>query len=155
MSAAPHLRAVPPLDDAADYMAVEGYKPVVPDRAYEAKFVGYETAIVFGSPKVFVHFEMVEPGAYLGTRVFRAFRVRKLVGKPGKSGKFVANPQGDLFATVTRLLDVKLRTDRISLAGLRTMLFRITTRTVTRNYRQQLMPEPTRYSVVNTIERGE
>jgi len=136
-------------------MAVEGYKPIVPDGVYEARSDGHETGMAFGNPKVFLYFEIVEPGAHMGTRVFRAFRVRKLVGRPGKSGKFVAHPQGDLFATLTRLLDVKLRKDRISLAGLKTMLFRITTRTVTRNYRQQLMPEPTRYSVVSTIERGE
>jgi hypothetical protein len=134
---------------------VEGFKPVVPDGDYDAKFIGHETALVFGSPKVFLHFELVEPGDYIGTRLFQAFRVRRLKGKSGKGGRFVAHAGGDLYALLARLLDVKLRGDRISLQSLRSMLFRITTRTVTTNSRQQPIPLPARYSVVTKIRRGE
>ena len=139
----------------ADEIQVSGYKPIVPDGTYEAKFLWHETAIAFGSPKVFLHFEVVEPGEYMGIRLFRAYRVRTLTGKRGKGGRFVAHPQGELFGDLTRLLDIKLRKDRISLAGLRTMLFRVTTRTVARNYRQREMPLATRYSVIQEIARGE
>jgi hypothetical protein len=144
-----------PSDGREEEILVEGYKPVVPDGSYEARFIGHETAIVFGSPKVFLHFQIVQPGPYMDTRLFRAYRVRRLTGKAGRGGRFVAHPQGDLFRIIAKLLDVKLRKDRISLTALRTMLFRVTTRTVTRNHRQQPMPEPVRYSVIDAIERGE
>jgi hypothetical protein len=143
-----------PTDGREEEILVEGYKPVLPDGSYEARFIGHETAIVFGGPKVFLHFQIVQPGPHMDTCLFRAYRVRRLVGKPGRGGRFVAHPQGDLFRVIAKLLDVKLRKDRISLAALRTMLFRVTTRTVTRNHRQQPMPEPVCYSVIDAIERG-
>lgn len=141
--------------DEVPEMAVDCYKPVVPDGSYEAKFLWHETAVVFGVPKVFLHFEIVQPGPCFGARLFRAFRVRKIVGKPGKGGRFAAHAGGDLFAVMTRLLDLKLRQDRIGFSSLRQMLFRVTTRTVTRNQRQRAIPEAARYSVVDQIERGE
>lgn len=136
-------------------MAVECYKPLIPDGVYEAKFLWHETANVFGTPKVFLHFEIVQAGPYFGLRLFRAFRVRKLVGRPGKGSKFAAHAGGDLFAVMTTLLDLKLRQDRISFAALTQMLFRVSTRTVTHNQRQRAIPEAARYSVVDRIERGE
>jgi len=140
-------------DDAV--ASVEGFRPQIPDDWYEAKYIGHETAIVFMACKCFLHFEIVQPGASMGVRLFRAFRVRKLVGRPAKGGKFVVHAGGDLFALLARLLDIKLRTDRITFRPLRSMLFRIKTRTVTTNHAQKERPEQSRYSVIADIEREE
>jgi hypothetical protein len=89
----------------------------------------------------------------MGTRLFRAFRVRRLVGRSGKGGRFAAHAGGDLYVLLCRLLDLKQRTDRITFRPLRHMLFRVKTRTVTTNYKQQSRPEQSRYSVIEEIER--
>ena len=109
--------------------------------------------MVFMAGKCFLHFEIVQPGEHMGTRLFRAFRVRKLVGRPGKGGKFIPHAGGDLYALLCRLLDVKLRTDRITLRPLRSMLFKVKTRTVTTNHKQEARPEQSRYSTIQEIER--
>ena len=105
------------------------------------------------APKCFLHFEITQHGEHAGIRLFRAFRVRKLNGRSGKGGKFVPHAGGDLYALLVRLLDVKLRTDRISFRPLRSMLFRIKTRTVTTNHKQEARPEQSRYSTIEAIER--
>lgn len=140
------------LDDEP-VVSVDGFKPLVPDAWYEARYLGHETGIVFMANKVFLHFEIAQAGEFIGTRLFRAFRVRKLTERPRKGGKFVLHAGGDLYALLCRLLDVKLRTDRITFRPLRAMLFRIKTRTVTTNHAQQEKPEHSRYSVVSEIER--
>ena len=64
-------------------ISIEGWKPLLPEHWYEAKYVGHETALVFNAAKVFLHFEIVEHGEFMGRRVFRAFRVRKLLKPAG------------------------------------------------------------------------
>lgn len=140
-------------DDDDAIAAVDGFRPQIPDGWYEAKYIGHETGVVFTAPKCFLHFEITQHGEHLGMRLFRAFRVRKLAGRPGKGGKFVVHAGGDLFALLARLLDIRLRTDRITFRPLRSMLFRVKTRTVTTNHAQQQRPDQSRYSVIETIER--
>ena len=140
-------------DDDDAIAGVDGFRPQIPDAWYEAKYIGHETSLVFMAPKCFLHFEIVEPGEHMGIRLFRAFRVRKLAGRHGKGGKVVLHAGGDLYPLLCRLLDVRLRTDRITFKPLRSMLFRIKTRTVTTNYAQQELPEHSRYSVIDEIER--
>ena len=96
-----------------DAVAVDGWKPLLPAQWFDAKYIGHETAIVFNAPKVFLHFEIVQHGEHLGKCLFRAFRARKLVGRPCKGGKFVAHANGELYLILAWLLDVKLRADRI------------------------------------------
>src|SRR4029078_8745859 len=98
-------------DHDDDAVAVDGFRPLLPDGWYEAKYIGHETGMVFMAPKCFLHFEITQFGDHFETRLFRAFRVRKLAGRPGKGGKFVCHAGGDLYALLCRLLDVKLRTD--------------------------------------------
>ncbi|MEP6608811.1 MAG: hypothetical protein ABJA83_09040 [Burkholderiaceae bacterium] len=153
----PDLRVVQSAEqDDDDVVGVEGFKPLLPaDAWFEAKLAGWRTAILFNCPKVFWKFEIVSPSEWNGARVFRAFRVRKLVGRPSPQGKFVAAAGGDLYQTLARLLDCKTRADRISLRPLKYMLFKIRLRTVCTNSRQEDLPEHARYSTVCSIERAE
>jgi hypothetical protein len=134
--------------------------PLVPDGEYVAKFVGHETAVVFGEGKVFLHFEIVDGGPLSGAKLFRAFRVVSLVGTPGPGGKFRAAHRGDLVATLARVLDINPRRDRITLRPLKSVLLRIRTRTVAakRDAKSKKMiprPEWLRYSVVDDVVRVE
>jgi hypothetical protein len=135
---------------------VEGFKPLLPEGSYEARYLGHATAIMFGkSPKVFLHFEITEFGAHQGTRMFRAFRARRVKKPVGPGGAFALHAGGELYKTLVRLLEVRSRADRITLRPLRAMLFRIRLRTVTVDYDQRPLPEQSRYSTIQTIERGE
>ena len=142
-------------DDDDDVVAVDGFKPLLPEgRWFEARFVGHATAIIFTTHKVFWEFQIVEPGDWFEQRLFRAFRVRKIIGRPAKQGKFVLAAGGDMYDTLVRLLDVKQRADRITIRPLKQMLFRIRTRTVRTNHRQEPIPEHAQYSVIDAIERA-
>ena len=47
---------------------------------------------------------IVEPGPAMGAKVFAAYRVASLIGKPGSGGHFKLRAQGDLFKTLCRVL---------------------------------------------------
>lgn len=134
---------------------VEGFKALLPERWFEAKYIGHATTVIFKTPKVFLHFEITELGEYKGTRVFRAFRVRRLKGRAAESGGFALHAGGELYATLVRLLGIRNRADRISLRPLRNMLFKIRLRSVTTDYKQRPLPEQNRYSTIDEIQRGE
>ncbi len=147
----PRLQAV---DD--DAVGVDGFKPLLPEeRWFEAKFTGFSTAIIFGAHKVFWEFAITETGEWFEQKLFRAFRVRKVIGRPAKSGKFILSAGGEMYETLVRLLDIKQRADRITLRPLRHMLFRVKTRTVRINSKQQPIAAHAQYSVIAEIERGE
>lgn len=143
-------------DQEDDGVAIEGFKPLLPEGKWlEARFDGHATATIFGAQKVFWEFTVTEPGEDFEKKLFRAFRVRKVIGRPGKNGKFVLAAGGEMYQTLVRLLDVKLRKDRISLRPLQTMLFRVRTRTVKVNHKQEPLADHAQYSVIDAIERGE
>lgn len=137
-------------DDACDE---EGFKPLLPEGMWlEAKYVGHVTALMFRKqPKVFLRFQVVQAGTHFGTELFRQFRVRRL--KPGN--KFTLHAGGDLYRLLVRLGQVKQRLDRPTLAIFRQMLFRVHTKTVTRNHDGQEHAPLLRYTVIDEIERGE
>ena len=155
-TASPRVVPLKPRSDADDEMVVEGQLALVPDGVYEAKYIGHDTAILFAhAPKVFLKFEVVGNSAgYSGVRLIRPYRVRELTGKPGPNGKFVLSAGGDLYRTLVKLFDTRVRPDRISLGPLRHMLFRVRTRTVDHDRKGTRLPEAARYSVIADIEDG-
>lgn len=102
---------------------------------------------------MFWEFTIVEPGDWFETKLFRAFRAGKVIGRPAKGGKFALTAGGDMYKTIVRLLDVKQRKDRVSLRPLRHMLFKVRVRTVRVDSKQVLLPEHMQYSVVDAVER--
>lgn len=146
--------------DNGDDIEIEGQRwPIVPDGQYVAVFTHHETAQMFrtrdkpeGTCKCFLHFKLMGPGEYTGVRLYRAVRVSSLVGKVGKHGRFKLRPRSDLFIEMARLFGDTRRLDRLSLKWLRTVLLRVTVRTVKRDYKQRELPAVLRYSVVATID---
>ena len=138
-----------------DEIALGEFKPLLPEgHWFEVRFDGHSTALIFNTPKVFWEFTIVEAGDWFDQKLFRAFRVPKVMGRPGKKGKFVMAPGGDMYQTLVRLLDVKQRADRISMSPLRHIVLKVRTRTVCVNYRREPLPDHMRYSVVDAIERA-
>ena len=136
-----------------DDMLVEGWdrRELLPENRW---FDGHYTMFIFNTSQVLLQFTIVEAGDYFEKQVVMPFRIKRLGGRLGKNGKFVLSAGGDMYALITRLLDVKQRRDRISLLGLKHIALRAKFRTVTQNRLQKPLPEDLRYSVAEEIERG-
>ena len=124
---------------------------IVPDGTYRAVLIGHETASVFRTAKVFLHFRIVEVGNEFGKLLYRAYRARALVGKPARNGKFKVARRSELLLMVYRVTHLKIRVDRLSFAELRSHVLRISTRTVSKDYQQRDLPQPLWYSVVDDV----
>ena len=144
------LKSVP---DPPEIVVEDVDQPLIPAGDYQAKYLRHETALVFGkTSKVYVHFEIVDPGQHNGTKLYRAFRVTALIGKPRRNGRFKLKRRSDLFLTLCRLFDGKHRPDQVSLTRLRNLVLKISVRTVTKDYNQRPLPEMLHYSVVDEIK---
>jgi hypothetical protein len=151
--ARPERRVRAAADDEAE-ISVVGYRELLPEGLWlEAKLTHHETSFVFRAPKVFLHFEVVEPGDHFGKRLMRPFRAKSLVKPFGHNGRFTLHARSDLLLLIVRLLDVKTRPDRVSLLDLRRMLLKVQCRTVHRNHDGLTTPESMRYSVIGQIDR--
>jgi hypothetical protein len=142
-----------PLDD----VLLEGRKwPLLREGEYLVVYTHHETAIVFNTPKVFLHFRINEPGPYLNERLYGAYRASELMGRPGKNGRFKLKHRSELYLTMCWLYQArKLRSDRMSLRDLKRLGLRASIRTVTKDYKQRPLPECELYSVVDAIKRIE
>jgi len=137
---------------AAHDGVVEGTpQPLIPPGEYVAVFLYYETKNMYKTPKLFMHFEIVDLGAYCRTKLYAPFRVAGLIGKEGRNGRFKLGIRSELFLTLCRLQPKVIRPDRISLRGFKGALFKIRVRTVEKDYRQRPLPEFLKYSVVDAI----
>ena len=130
----------------------------MPEGEYQATYLRHETAFIFKSPKVFIHFR-IHGGDYDGEKLFRAYRVKELRGKPRKGGGIKLRHSSELYRQLVRLTpSQKERPDRISLQRLRGCLLRVSVRTVTKDSRQRALPAALQYSVVDemlAIEAGQ
>ena len=135
--------------------------PLLPAGEYLATYVRHETGYFRSSPKVYVHLRIAE-GEYRGVQVYRAYRVHKVVGKPKRFGRFKVHHSHALYRQLVTISGVATRPDRVSLAGLKGCLLKISVRTVTHDAggqgrKPKPLPEPLRYSVVDellSIEAG-
>lgn len=147
-------------NDTGDDIEIDGQRwPLVPEGQYVVAFIHHETARMFrtrdkpeGTCKCFLHFKLIGPGEYTGLRLYRAVRVSGVVGKVGKHGRFKLRPRSDLFIEMARLFGDTRRLDRLSLKWLRSVLLRVTVRTVKRDYKQRELPQSLWYSVVASID---
>lgn len=131
---------------------------LIDEGTYEVRYLYHETKVIFNTAKVFVNFEIVEPGPYFGKKLFRAFRVSELIGRPGKNGRFKLKKRSELLMEILRLFELQgLRPDRISLKPLKNVTIKVKVRTVNKDYKQRELPGPLKYSVVGDfikIEAG-
>jgi len=125
---------------------------LLPEGKYQVAYQYHETKVVFNTAKVFVHFKITDLGDYHGTKLFRAFRVSGLIGKPGRNGRFKLKKRSDLFLMLCHLYEnQRIRPDRISLRDLKCLILNVMVRTVVKDYRQKTLPEILRYSVIGDV----
>lgn len=143
----PALRQEPDCDIAVD----PGTNTVlIPNGCYRAIFIHHNTKFMFNSWKVFLWFRIVELGEHFGKEVYAAYRA-----DISKAGKLKIGRRSNLFVMLGRVLEIRLRPDRVSFRDLKHCVLLISTRTVTKDYRQRLLPEWERYSIVDDVLRKE
>jgi len=92
----------------------------------------------------------------LNQRLFSAYRVNELIGRPGKNGHLKLKHRRGLYLTLCWLYQArKLRLDRMDLWDLRWLALRATVRTVIKDYKQRRLPDCPCYLVMNAIQRIE
>jgi hypothetical protein len=126
--------------------------PLLPLGKYSVVLEHHETALSWGRrAAVYLHFRVVDPGDYFGVKLFRAYRVAELIGKPKRNGRFTLRRRSELHLTLCRLLERARRVDRVSLSFLKNTVLKVNVRHVTTDYRQRELPMSERYSVVDAI----
>jgi hypothetical protein len=129
--------------------------PLIAPGEYQAIYVHHETKYIFQCPKVFVWFRIVSPGPAFDVMVYRAYRVRALTTKQGKHGGFKASRGSDIYYDLGRILNIRMRPDRVSATQLRGVVCGVRVRTVTKDHKQRPIPEWDHYSVIDDLLHAE
>jgi hypothetical protein len=79
--------------------------------------------------------------------------VKAIKGNPRRGGGLVVGRHHALLADLARILDLKLRPDRLSLTALKPYVIEVSVRTVRKNYRQEELPDFLHYSVIDRLEK--
>ncbi len=132
---------------------VAGACVVVPDGEYEIRYMSYETAFFFGSPKVTVHCSIVEHEDFAGLPVDRFYNVTKLTGPPGRFGNYIASARGDLVREYGLIVREPSRRDRISFQSFNGKRIVAELETVNKDYRRNPLPQDAHYSRISRFLR--
>lgn len=125
--------------------------PSIAPGRYEAIYTHHETKFIYQCPKVFVWFRIVSPGPAFDTMVYRAYRVRALTTKQGKNGGFKASRGSDVYHDLGRILDIRLRPDRVSATALRGVVVSVSVRNVVKDHKQRPLLAWDQYSVIDKL----
>jgi len=141
------------MTEAIEIELVDKIRPLITDGKYSARYIYHETAKAFNEDKVYVYFDIVDPGENFGIRLYRAYRVNSLIGQPRKNGRFTVKSRSELFLTLCNLFGERksFRPDRISLCDLKNKIISVKVRTVVKDYKQRKLPECLKYSVIDKL----
>ena len=121
---------------------IDGGCIAVPNGKYELRYMYYETAMYFGSPRVVVHCAIDATDQYAGIEVCRFYNVKEVTQPTGKYGDYVALPCGDLVREYKKLVSDPKRMNRISFSVLKGKRLLGRLARVTRSHsRDSLIPE--------------
>ena len=58
------------------FICKEDYRPLIPNKTFEAQCISYDAGFSIGrARKLFLHFQISEPGEYNGKKLFMAFNM--------------------------------------------------------------------------------
>jgi hypothetical protein len=148
-------REAPPLSEepAEGGGEISGACVAVPDGEYELRYINYETALFFGSPKVILHCSIIEPADFAGLPVDRFYNVTKLTGPPGRYGNYVAPARGDLLREYRLTVEEPTRRDRISFRSLKGKRLIAKLETVVKDHQHNSLAEDAQYSRISRLVR--
>ena len=130
--------------------------PLIPEGSYEMSYLYHTTWRFMGrQPKVVAYFVIMEPGEYFQVVLPAYYNAIKLIGKCCKNGGFKAAKKSYLVRDYCRVFPTQPlpRLDRIPLTRLESVIVRGTVVTVGKDFQQQDIPEPARYSRVVRIDK--
>lgn len=153
MGAAKKLVAVPVDSDGE----VDGGIPaLIPAGVYQLKFECWDTVLMFGrSPKVVITWSVCDFGEHFGTKLKRWYNATRIIGKPGRSGRFKAGWSSDLFREFVTIAGMPQRSDRIPLSRYASMIVLGEVQTVVQDRQQEKIPTMLQYSVIRKLLRKE
>lgn len=152
MNAVPRLAIV-----ASDAGEVTNEMPaLLPERDYQLRLDHWRTSKLFGrANKLALWFKVMDYGDTFETLVPRYYNVARLVGKPGRGGRFKASAGGDLVRDYARLLALPYRFDRLNLSALKDYIIVGQVGTVAFTAKQEALAPACQYSVVRKLHRIE
>ncbi|VAW38367.1 hypothetical protein MNBD_GAMMA01-734 [hydrothermal vent metagenome] len=129
----------------------DGDLPLIPSGKYEAVLNTWFTGTLWKQPKV-VMIYTITSGEYFGVDIPKYYNVKRLKGKAGKKGKFIAKPRGDFLKDFYKLLPLheKVRVDQIPVNKLK-LPIEIKVSTVTKDHKQKVYAKQLQYSVIREV----
>jgi len=132
---------------------VTGACITVPNGEYELRYIDYETARFFQSPKVILHCAIIEPDDFAGLPVDRFYNVTRLTGPPGRYGNYIAPARGDLFREYRMMISEPERRDRISFRSLKGKRLIAELESVKKDHQHNPISEELQYSRISRFVR--
>lgn len=127
----------------------------IPCGEYEAVLSDYYSCNICGTDKVVFLFTIVDFGDYHNVIIPRFYSVKRLIGKKGMNGRFVAkvSPQSAFIKDYFQMYPTapKLRPDRVPMSLLQESAYVITVGDVGKNNKQVEHIEQVKYSVVRNV----
>jgi hypothetical protein len=130
-------------------------QPLIEPGKYDLVLVDYETCLMFGkAQKLKMNFRVVTLGEHNGLVIPRYYNIKRIIGKPAKSGSFQIARGSDFlleFMTLFEHLGQPKRLDRLPMTNFSKHIIVGKVRTVERNYSQRKLPGSLQYSVVEEL----
>lgn len=134
-----------------DFIIDWGTLPLIPEGIYEAVYVQHEVFNQNFGPKVKITFRITSLGEYNGTFIAGWYNIKKPKSGPGRGKAAFLSRHSKLVTELLRVLDVKVRVDRLSPAMLKPLLLKIRVRTVRANSKQKELHKFQQYSTCDSI----
>lgn len=128
--------------------------PLIPDGEYEVILESFCTWNFMGrQPKIMLEFRIVSPGEFFGLRVPGYYNVSKLIGKPGRNGRFKVAKRSNFVRDFARVFPdfTFTRFDRMPMSKLFGIVLVTNVKTVKNGFDQRRIPESVQYSIVNQL----
>ena len=123
----------------------------VPDDEYDLSFIDWETKVMFKrSKKLYLHFQITSLGEHFEKPLVMYFNAF-FDGGPRKRGNFKVGPKSDFARMFANVFQWNGRLDRVPMSKLKDVILVGRTRTVSIDRRQETIPVPCHYSVVDRI----
>ncbi len=133
---------------------IELAPPQIEPGIYEVAYISHMTWYYLNrQPKLRVDFKIVSMGPYLGLIFSRFYNIKKIVGKPGRNGRFNAGWSTDFAREFARVIDMPKRSDRFSMSKLKNFILEVEIADVTKDRNLCDLHESSRYSVIKRIMR--
>jgi hypothetical protein len=124
----------------------------VPAGTYNVALIDWWTGVMFGkSKKLALTFQIVDMGDYFGKKLVRWYNVKRHIGATGRHGNFKPSRGSAFMSDYVRMVGMPSRIDRPSLTKLFNVLIKAEVATVKRDYEQNTILEPLRYSVIRKL----